>query len=196
MSNFSFSHSVFQRLVLQIHINQGLFAKGLKRVLEDLGESGNPCVSSPCKQLLWHNNRYPIKRRSDALQGEIPFYAAAKVLANTQPYWRKTFAAQEEGPYEKNLNLHAHKMHFLYFLYPNASSNCFELYSELLMTRKSFKVLEIFVQNFGLPFMMTRFFCSKSRFFFVKLFGSWLIVPRGIHRVCVWHIAFRHEFFV
>ena len=29
MSNFSFSHSVFQRLVLQTRKNQGLFGKGL-----------------------------------------------------------------------------------------------------------------------------------------------------------------------
>ena len=28
--NFSFSHSVFKRLVLQTHKNQGLFVKGLK----------------------------------------------------------------------------------------------------------------------------------------------------------------------
>ena len=31
MSNFSFSHSVFKRLVLQTHKNQGLFGKGLKK---------------------------------------------------------------------------------------------------------------------------------------------------------------------
>ena len=30
MSNFSFSHSVFKRLVLQTHRNQGLFGKGVK----------------------------------------------------------------------------------------------------------------------------------------------------------------------
>ena len=30
MSNFSFSHSVFKRLVLQTRKNQGLFGKGLK----------------------------------------------------------------------------------------------------------------------------------------------------------------------
>ena len=29
MSNFSFSYSVFKRLVLQTHKNQGLFGKGL-----------------------------------------------------------------------------------------------------------------------------------------------------------------------
>ena len=29
-SNFSFSHSVFKRLILQTHKNQGLFGKGLK----------------------------------------------------------------------------------------------------------------------------------------------------------------------
>ena len=30
MSNFAFSHSVFNRLVWQTHKNQGLFGKGLK----------------------------------------------------------------------------------------------------------------------------------------------------------------------
>ena len=42
MSNFSFSHSVFKRLVLQTRENQGLFGKGLKCVtynLEVLGSS-------------------------------------------------------------------------------------------------------------------------------------------------------------
>ena len=34
MSNFSFSHSVFKRLVLQTHENQGLFGKGLNCDLE------------------------------------------------------------------------------------------------------------------------------------------------------------------
>ena len=29
MSNFSFSHSVFKRLVLQTHKNKGMFSKGL-----------------------------------------------------------------------------------------------------------------------------------------------------------------------
>ena len=32
-SNFSFSHSVFKRLVLQTHKNQGLFGKGLNKIL-------------------------------------------------------------------------------------------------------------------------------------------------------------------
>ena len=32
MSNFSFSHSFFIRLVLQKHKNQGLFGKGLKNL--------------------------------------------------------------------------------------------------------------------------------------------------------------------
>ena len=32
MSNFSFSHSVFKRPVLQTRENQGLFGKGLKNV--------------------------------------------------------------------------------------------------------------------------------------------------------------------
>ena len=35
MSNFSFSHSVFKRLVLQIRKNQGLFGKGLKAFTGD-----------------------------------------------------------------------------------------------------------------------------------------------------------------
>ena len=36
MSNFSFTHSVFQRLLLQTHIstcNQGLFGKGVENIL-------------------------------------------------------------------------------------------------------------------------------------------------------------------
>ena len=33
-SNFSFSHSVFKRLVLQTRKNQGLFGKGLKECLD------------------------------------------------------------------------------------------------------------------------------------------------------------------
>ena len=33
-SNFSFSHSVFKRLVLQTRKNQGLFGKGLMTMLE------------------------------------------------------------------------------------------------------------------------------------------------------------------
>ena len=35
MSNFSFSHSVFKRLVLQTCLNQGLFGKGLNAVPND-----------------------------------------------------------------------------------------------------------------------------------------------------------------
>ena len=33
-SNFTFSHSVFERLVLQTRKNQGLFGKGLKKVIK------------------------------------------------------------------------------------------------------------------------------------------------------------------
>ena len=33
-SNFSFSHSVFKRLVLQTRENQGLFGKGFKKALK------------------------------------------------------------------------------------------------------------------------------------------------------------------
>ena len=33
-SNFSFSHSVFKRLDLQAHKNQGLFGKGLKKLFK------------------------------------------------------------------------------------------------------------------------------------------------------------------
>ena len=35
MSNFSFSHSVFKRLILQTRKNQGLFGKGFKLLLDD-----------------------------------------------------------------------------------------------------------------------------------------------------------------
>ena len=38
MSNFSFSHSVFKRLVLQTRKNQGLFGKGLMTRLKDEAE--------------------------------------------------------------------------------------------------------------------------------------------------------------
>ena len=31
-SNFSFSHNIFKRLVLQTHKNQGLFGKGLNTI--------------------------------------------------------------------------------------------------------------------------------------------------------------------
>ena len=41
-SNFSFSHSVFKRLVLQTRKNQGLFGKGLRGI--ELGEEGLPQV--------------------------------------------------------------------------------------------------------------------------------------------------------
>ena len=33
MSNFSFSYSVFKRLVLQTHKNKGLFEKGFKKMI-------------------------------------------------------------------------------------------------------------------------------------------------------------------
>ena len=39
-SNFSFSHSVFKRLVLQIRKNQGLFGKGLTH-MQILGSSNS-----------------------------------------------------------------------------------------------------------------------------------------------------------
>ena len=35
MSNFSFSHSVFKRLVLHTRKNQGLFGKGLTKAIDD-----------------------------------------------------------------------------------------------------------------------------------------------------------------
>ena len=38
MSNFSFSHSVFKRLVLQTRKNQGLFGKGLSHIYFDVCE--------------------------------------------------------------------------------------------------------------------------------------------------------------
>ena len=37
-SNFSFSHSVFKRLILQTRKNQGLFGKGLKVALQIVGQ--------------------------------------------------------------------------------------------------------------------------------------------------------------
>ena len=36
MSNFSFSHSVFKRLVLQTRKNQGLFGKGLSTAVQNI----------------------------------------------------------------------------------------------------------------------------------------------------------------
>ena len=41
-SNFSFSHSVFKRLVLQTRKNQGLFGKGLKGRLPQKLQSKSP----------------------------------------------------------------------------------------------------------------------------------------------------------
>ena len=50
MSNFSFSHSVFKRLVMQTYKNQGLFGKGLKtltkRLLKTLWEKEKMLVTS------------------------------------------------------------------------------------------------------------------------------------------------------
>ena len=50
-SNFSFSHSVFKRLVLQTRKNQGLFGKGLndpeKEDLKTLCEKEKMLVASP-----------------------------------------------------------------------------------------------------------------------------------------------------
>ena len=41
MSNFSISHSVFKRLVLQANKNQGLFGKGLKeKAIENIVGKG------------------------------------------------------------------------------------------------------------------------------------------------------------
>ena len=54
-SNFSFSHSVFKRLVMQTHKNQGLFGKGLKqlnKVRVEGGYSGFQKISS--KQQTCH----------------------------------------------------------------------------------------------------------------------------------------------
>ena len=42
MSNFSFSHSVFKRCLLETHKNQGLFGKGLKLILAYLKVATNP----------------------------------------------------------------------------------------------------------------------------------------------------------
>ena len=58
MSNFSFSHSVFKRLVLHTCKNQGLFGKGL-----NLGQYGN-------KQDIPSNYQSKLKRTSSVC--EIP----------------------------------------------------------------------------------------------------------------------------
>ena len=47
-SNFSFSHSVFKRLELQICRNQCLFGKGLKPSVSGLSELRVMCVDMPC----------------------------------------------------------------------------------------------------------------------------------------------------
>ena len=63
MSNFSFSHSVFKRLVLQTHKNKGLFWKGLINMmpfetLEELNEKLTlyhiiPTFNNPQERRLW-----------------------------------------------------------------------------------------------------------------------------------------------
>ena len=50
-SNFSFSHSVFKRLVLQTRENQGLFGKGLSIIFINLVS----IQISPCFQILFPN---------------------------------------------------------------------------------------------------------------------------------------------
>ena len=56
-SNFSFSHSVFKRLVLQTRKNQGLFGKGLKKKLTDGWTNGRTHrrtfarINGPCHEL-------------------------------------------------------------------------------------------------------------------------------------------------
>ena len=50
MNNFSFSHSVFKRLELQTHKNQGLFGKGLRsRAVVDCSRLQNCLLSSEGK---------------------------------------------------------------------------------------------------------------------------------------------------
>ena len=51
-SNFSFSHSVFKRLVLQTRKNQGLFGKGLSIKLKC------PYLILPCTQMLIYNQHF------------------------------------------------------------------------------------------------------------------------------------------
>ena len=49
-SNFSFSHCVFKRLVLQTHKNQGLFGKELKSLDEDLLKEFNNIAAESVEQ--------------------------------------------------------------------------------------------------------------------------------------------------
>ena len=56
MSNFSFSHSVFKRLLLQTRTNQGLFGKGLKA--QCLGGGIRPCASSNSVRFHWQLSSY------------------------------------------------------------------------------------------------------------------------------------------
>ena len=56
-SNFSFSHSVFKRLVMQTRKNQSLFGKGLRSTIS----TNKSCLSlSIVGELLWKNvNKLP-----------------------------------------------------------------------------------------------------------------------------------------
>ena len=62
MSNFSFSHSVFKRLVLQTHKKQGLFGKGLK--MQKTLKTLNLWLSSVFPFHERHNHVSILKRRN------------------------------------------------------------------------------------------------------------------------------------
>ena len=71
MSNFSFSHSVFKRLVLQIQKKQGLFGTGLKVSLSfDMQKIDRRYITQfqlvikALKMLLWHLSMEPMKEMS------------------------------------------------------------------------------------------------------------------------------------
>ena len=76
MSNFSYSHSVFKRLVLQTRKNQGLFGKGLtlyhtimtlqKKAFENIVGKGEKA----CNQhfLLSHNVIYSFHKKTSLFE--------------------------------------------------------------------------------------------------------------------------------
>ena len=55
MSNFSFSHSVFKRLLLKTHKNSGLFGKGLRPVQIDI---------KFCRK-IWRTRQHTLLRMFD-----------------------------------------------------------------------------------------------------------------------------------
>ena len=74
-SNFSFSHSVFKRLVLQTRKNQGLFGKGLRRTVMD---------PESCTILLSMVYKHPYKLQPIPLSQTTNFK-----LFETERVWRR-----------------------------------------------------------------------------------------------------------